>query len=226
MLLGRRAFLAATAAAGLAAGLPALASVGERRFALYRGDNPIGAQTITVRRDGGSVTVNVDVDIAVRILGITAYRYTLRSEELWENGALASLDSRTNDNGTPHFARATRDGDALVVEGSEFTGRVTGRPATTTYWSPAFLERSVWISTQDGRPFRVDTAQAGTARYPTAAGEVTATRWRVGGELPGLDLFYDAAGEWVGSEFDAQGETARFVMEARGAPLSPLWVGS
>jgi hypothetical protein len=226
MMIGRRALLLAAGAAGLVQALPAAASVGQRRFALYRGDSRIGTQTIAVRRAGEAVEVAVDVDIEVRVLGISAYRYTLQSDEIWQDGALLRLVAQCNDNGEANFVRAERNGAELVVEGSKYSGRVGGTPATTTYWSPAFLERQVWISTQDGRPWRVSASRSDTVSYPTAAGDVTATRWRIGGELAGLDLFYDAAGEWVGSEFEARGETARFVVETRGAALSPLWTAA
>jgi hypothetical protein len=202
--------------------VPTLAATGTRRLELYRGSSRIGDKQITVRRDGDTVTVTTDIAIAVRVLGLTAYRYTLESREVWENGRLASLDARTNDDGTAHFARAERSGDGLAIEGSEYSGTVAGNPATTTYWSPAFLERPVWISTQDGRPWQVRAQAVGMEPFPTAAGSVNATRWRVRGGLE-LDLFYDGAGEWVGTEFDARGETARFVLASRGAALRPLW---
>jgi hypothetical protein len=225
-LTRRDAILGGAAAVTLAAlpgfTLPAAAATGTRRLELYRGGSRIGEKEITVRRDGDTVTVTTGIAIAVRVLGLTAYRYTLESREIWENGQLARLDARTNDDGTAHFARAERSGDGLSIEGSEYRGTVAGTPATTTYWSPAFLERPVWISTQDGRPWRVQAQAAGTEPFPTAAGSVNATRWRVRGDLD-LDLFYDGAGEWVGTEFEARGETARFVLASRGAALRPLW---
>ena len=45
--------------------------------------------------------------------------------------------------------------DGVEVEGTAFQGVIKGNPATTTYWSQAFLERPVWISTQNGLPFNV-----------------------------------------------------------------------
>jgi hypothetical protein len=224
MRLTRRDAMFGGIAAATLAVLPVstLAATGTRRLELYRGSSRIGEKQVSVRRDGDTVTVTTDIAIAVRILGLTAYRYALESREVWANGRLMQLDARTNDDGTEHFARAERSGDGLAIEGSEYSGTVAGNPATTTYWSPAFLERPVWISTQDGRPWQVRAEAVGTEPFPTASGSVQATRWRVGGGLA-LDLFYDGAGEWVGTEFDARGETARFVLASRGAALRPLW---
>jgi hypothetical protein len=225
MLFARRDVLIGAGALVLAGTLPAAGSSGTRRFALFRGDDRIGGKSVSVQRSGDEVEVDVAIDIAVRILGLPAYRYTLQSSETWVGGSLVRLEGQSNDNGRAHFARAVRNGDALDVEGSEFTGRVNGQPATTSYWTPAFLDRSVWISTQDGRPWRITATNAGSETVPGANGQgIAATRWRIRGELDGLDLFYDAAGEWIGSEFEARGETARFLVETRGAALTPLWV--
>lgn len=224
--LTRRAALIGAAAAAALGTLPAHAATGTRRLDLFRQDSRIGDKSVSVRRDGNRVEVETSIAIQVRLLGITAYRYTLQARETWVGGQLQTLRAETNDNGTAHFARADRRGGVLRVEGSEFAGDVGGLPATTSYWSPAFLERPVWISTQDGRLLNVRAANRGRVAFPTAGGTVPATRWEISGDLTGLMLFYDAAGEWVGTEFPARGATARFVTTARGPALTPLWVGA
>lgn len=227
VVLSRRGALLGAACLALAASAGAArAAAGSRAFVLLRGDSPIGEKSVTVAREGALVRVETRIDIAARIFGIPVYRYRLSSSEVWEGGALRSLTSRTDDNGTPHYANADRNGGALRIEGSSYAGPVDGNPGTTTYWSPAFLNRPVWISTQDGRLLNVTATNLGSTAYPTAGGTVEATRWRIGGDLNDLYLFYDAAGEWVGTEFSARGETARFVTAAEGVPLTPLWVNA
>lgn len=226
MALSRR-----TALFGLSAALflpcgPALASTGTRRLELFRDRARIGEKSVSVARDGNRVDVETSIAIEVRLLGITAYRYSLSARESWVGGQLQTLRAETNDNGTAHFARGERRGGVLRVDGSEFSGEVGGRPATTSYWSPAFLERPVWISTQDGRLLNVRVANRGSTTFPTASGDVPATRWEISGDLTGLMLYYDAAGEWLGTEFPARGATARFVTTARGPALTPLWVNA
>ena len=222
-LTRREAFLGAAA---LALAGPALASSGNaaRRLTLVRGGSEIGEKTVSVRRSGSSVEVETRIDIAVRLIGLPVYRYELAASESWRGGELQALEARTNDNGARHFANAVRRGATLEVRGSEFEGEVGGRPATTSYWSTAFLRRPVWISTQDGRLLNVTATDTGRVAFPTGAGEVAASRWRIGGDLTDLYLFYDAADEWVGTEFPARGETARFFADGRAPALAPLWV--
>lgn len=226
MQLTRRAILTGATAAGLALAYPAGAATGARSMVLLRSGSRIGAKTVRVRRSGDEVAVETNIDIDVRLVGLPLYRYKLQSSEVWVGGELASLRSRTDDNGTAHFVDATREGNRVKVAGSEFSGMVSGNPATTSYWSPAFLERSTWISTQDGRPLSVTARNSGTTNFPTLGGTVEATRWKISGDIDGLELFYDRSGEWVGSEFPARGETARFVTAERGAALTPLWANA
>jgi len=224
-MIDRREFGLGLGAAGMGLMLPGMAHAQSRtrRFRIYRGDSDIGEQTITVTREGGSIEVAVDVDIAVRILGIAAYRYTLQSRETWEGGQLLRLDAECNDDGTAEFARARREGDTLDIEGSQFSGTVRGTLATTTYWTPDFLQRSLWVSTQDGTPFEVGARDNGMVDYPTETGSVRARHWSVTGDLAGLELFYDEAGEWIGNRFDAEGETAEYRVAEMGGALAELW---
>ncbi len=214
---------------GLALGLAALsgtarASAGSRQLRLYRDGSEIGGKTVAVSRDGGQVTVQTRIEIDVRFLGIPAYRYRLQADEIWQDGVLQSLEAETDDNGTAYAARAAfRDG-AVMVEGTEYSGPAPLDAATTSYWSPAFLTRGVWISTQDGRLLNVQAVDRGVEDFPVGEGSVAATRWEITGDLQDLMLFYDASGEWIGTEFPARGETARFAAVSRGPALTPLWV--
>ncbi len=226
MYANRRLFVAGALAACAVVGRAgaAAAASGTRRFDLVRAGTPIGRKTVAVSRSGTKVTVDIDVDIAVRIIGVPVYRYTLSSQEVWDGGRLMKLDAVTDDNGSRQFAVATRGPDGLRIKGSAYSGVIGGNPGTTTYWSPAFLRRPVWISTQDGLPLSVSARSGSVESFPTHGGAVEATRWRIGGDLDDLDLFYDRSGEWIGSEFPARGETVQLVTLDVGASLAPLWV--
>lgn len=225
MPLSRRDMLRTTGAAGAALFLPgmALAAQGPRVFELYRGNSKIGEQTLTVTPEGGDLKVAVSIDISVRILGLPAYRYQLESREVWSDGRLQRLDSRCNDNGKDERVSALSHRGGVEVDGTAYKGVIPGNPATTTYWSRAFLERPVWISTQNGLPFNVSCRPAGPVRVPAPEGKIAATRWQVRGDIGQLDLFYDDAGEWVGNEFEARGQEARFVLARRGRNFAGLW---
>lgn len=225
MHLRRREILAGLGASGTALLLPvaAQAQTARRVFDLYRGKSKIGEQVMSVSRKGRNTSVSIDVDISLRILGLPAYRYRLSSREAWAGGSLRSLSAKCNDNGKAASVQAVAGASGLQVEGSAFQGIVPGKPGTTTYWTKAFLKRGTWISTQDGRPMNISTKFAGTSALRIPGGSAEARKYACRGDIGRLDLFYDQAGEWIGSEFDAKGQTARFVLREFGSAMAPLW---
>ncbi|MEC9435507.1 MAG: DUF6134 family protein [Pseudomonadota bacterium] len=222
-LLTRRRALGAGLAIGGLALAPRLLAAGSaaRRFEILRDGDPIGTQTTTVTAADGGLEVTVSVRIAVKMLGLVAYRYSLDSRERWEGGRLVSLDGETNDDGSKETARVRREGDRLVASGTH-AGELPGDAATTTYWTPDFLKRPVWISTQTGAPLAVSVARDGSEAVPGPAGPLDCARWRVTGDLD-LTLYSDDRGEWMGNAFDAGGETARFRAADAGPRLAALW---
>ena len=173
MQANRRSFLGGTFAACVvtarAAEAASATATATRRFDLFRGAARIGRQSVTVARSGSQVTVKVDIDISVRIVGVAIYRYTLASSEVWDSGRLMRLDAVTNDNGSRQVAAGRRESGRLAIEGSGYSGALGGNPGTTTYWSPAFLKRPVWISTQDAKPLSVTARSDAPPAFPFRA---------------------------------------------------------
>ena len=134
------------------------------------------------------------------------------------------MRSRTDDDGRVVTAQVRRTAAGLIAQGSDWSGEAPGDAGTTSYWTRAHLDRPVWLSTQTGQPLRVTCAQAGRERVDMPLGTRDCDRWTVGGDIA-LDLFYDDRGEWMGSAFDARGETARFAAVAETGRLGPLWAG-
>lgn len=224
--MDRRGFLGGLGAAGVALGMagPAAARTVTRSFDILRGTSRIGSQSLQVTRSGGTVSVAIDIDIAVRILGLPAYRYTLASRERWQNGVLERLSAKGNDNGTRQFVEAERQSGGLSVEGSAHRGTVSGNPATTTYWAVGMLNRPVWINTQNGAPMNIRARSAGQVPFTLGDGAtVTARKWRCTGDIGQLDLFYDGRDEWIGNAFQARGQDIRMVVTQRGGNMAQLW---
>jgi hypothetical protein len=205
-----------TGAAALAAmpaltGLPALASgdTASREFRIWRGKTDIGRHRLAARLTEEGFDITIDIDIAVKFLGITAYRYTMDNREVWRDGRILRVDSRVDDDGSPSFARIVQGETALEVDGSAFSGTAPLESVTSSYFAPEFIERRPWISTQSGRLLSIETQAKGD------------TTWRVKGDLETY-LAY-SGGDWTGSEFDAKGETARYETIAASGSIADLW---
>lgn len=227
MTLTRRALIHGIGAVTFATPSTLLAAGGgTRRYVVFRDGSEIGSHVIAVRAGAdGSAEVDIDIELRVKVLGITAYRYKMVNREVWKGGRLVSMDSRTNDDGDDDFSRVKQAGDELEIEGSGFSGRVPGDAVSTTYWSMDFLNRSVWINTQTGVPITVATAKIGPGSVIGADGSIPTERWTAKGEKLDIVLHY-AGGEWVSVEFEAGGEPAIYAPQSVAPAFAPIWTAS
>jgi hypothetical protein len=209
-VLTRRTFAAGALGLALAPSLPALAAGqgGMRRFVVLRGDEDIGTHTVTVQRNGTDVTAKTDIDIAVKRLGFTLYRYELTCTEVYGPAGLISLNGQCNDDGDSEFVSAAREGERVMVRGSSYEGPAPAAVGTTTYWRRDALSAAPWISPQSGELLSVTASPVSVAEMPAGA---TAFRITNGTDYT-VDTFYDSRGEWIGSAFDAKGERATIRM--------------
>jgi hypothetical protein len=222
----RRGVLAGAGASSLVR--PAAASQAaraERRFTILRGGDEIGRHVIALERRDGFHYLSVDVDIAVRILGLVAYRYTMRNREVWRDGLLQSIESDVDDDGAKQTLRVRREDSLLHIEGAAFRGTAPDRAATTTYFTPDFLRRGSWIDTEDGDVYAMTATQTDGLRLATGAGEsVDCAGWRVtnGGAFDAT-LYYDSRGEWASIAFDARGEPGTYVPDDLNDSFAAVW---
>jgi hypothetical protein len=201
---------AATALAALAT-VPAVASAwdpsrlyGERiRFEVFRDGAPVGEHVVEFREDADGLAVEARFEIRIRFLVFTAYRYTYRSESLWQDGRLARLVARTDDNGevTEVSARVGPDGLRIVAD-----DRVRIAPAgvfPTDHWHSGVLGTGEVLNTITGQVNAVTILSAARERVPAGDGFVDATRYDYSGDLE-TSVWYDDAGRWVGMRFLAR----------------------
>lgn len=210
----RRTFLAGAACSVLAT--PAIAAMGTTRtFEIYRDGSLVGSHVLDAVQSKGRFEVQIDIEIAIKILGITAYRYTLNNREVWSGGVIQSVASKVDDDGDPDFANVAASGGALAVNGSRFDGKVDPEAVTTSYFATPFLKRGPWISTQSGAPLKVSVAPiAGRERWYAVKGDLETT------------LGYDERGEWVGCEFDAGGEPASYKLIGDTGAIAAFWANA
>ncbi len=214
----RRAFVTVGAASVLAPAVSwAAPQSATRSFRVTRGGSDIGRHSVTVSRDGDTVRAQTDIDIAVKFLGITAYRYELAYTEVYQNGQLQSFDAIANDDGDRGYAKAIRQGGMLEIDGSKYSGPVTGAAVPTSYWRKPALNTTPWISAQSGEILPVNTTEMQALPHSPAGARV----WRATDNRGyTVDIWYDAAGDWSGCSFDAQGELGIYTLDAGSGSLT------
>ena len=85
-------------------------------FTVYRDDVPIGYHSFNFRPQGERLEVEIDVDLEVKLMFVTAFKFTHVASELWESGRLIHMESESDDDGSPYKVKVQRQGDGMLVE--------------------------------------------------------------------------------------------------------------
>jgi len=198
-----------------AAPIPGGADAWRIDFTVQRNGAPIGSHAIAVRRDGRETTVEVAIDLEVKLAFVTVYRYRHRNTETWRDGRLVAIETTTEDNGTRHAVSGRATAEGFRVQSDAGTVTAPADIVPTSYWNPETVRRTRLLDTQRGRILEV-------AVTPAAAAGMTSRdpgrRYRMTGDLA-LDLWYGPGGVLAKLAFELKGD--RFEYLARAAQDGP-----
>ncbi|MBV8192270.1 MAG: hypothetical protein JOY64_34560 [Alphaproteobacteria bacterium] len=202
-------------------------------FKVYRGGTEIGQHTVTFRNDGTRRLAKTSVQLAVKALGITAFRYSHEAREVWDGEALQQLESHTDENGKKYDVHIHRDGQGLVVDREVKSLMLAAsasdqalvlpekahevQPPTmlpTSNWNFEQVTQRVLLNTQYGTPSHTTITPMGRELVKTASGAtIEATRYHYTGDLR-MDQWFDAKGRWVRAAFPAfDGSIIEYVLQ-------------
>jgi hypothetical protein len=85
-------------------------------FAAVRNGQKIGHHSLTFQKNGAQLTVSTAIDLVVKFMGVAAYRYMHRVQEVWSGDTFQGLTAQTDDDGKKYAIQIRRDGAALTVE--------------------------------------------------------------------------------------------------------------
>ena len=174
-------------------------------FVAYRNGEAIGHHTLAFQRRGPALQISTSIDLAVKFLGLTVYRYTHQAQEVWRGETFQSLSSQTDDNGKKFAVR---------TPGSETTGK-TGPPdiLPSTHWNHRQVHQTSLLNTQTGAEARVQIVSIGRETVRTSSGSIEAMRYRYTGDIV-MDQWFDDRGRWVRMSFAASdGSTIEYILQ-------------
>ena len=167
-------------------------------FKAFLDGKPIGEHRFTVATDGATRKVTSEADFAVKIIGITAYRYHHHADEQWVGECLSGLQSSTDDDGKAASVKLVKSGDTNEIATNAGKKSEPGCLMTFAYWNPAMRERECLLNPQTGKVESVKVERLAGGTVPVGGKDVAATDWRItGGESP-IDVWISEQGDWIG----------------------------
>ena len=181
-------------------------------FDVLRKGKPFGSHSVTFGEDSnGRLTARTDVLLKAGLGPITVFKYELDATEVWQNGQLVSLNGEVNDDGKEGQVTATRAGNELNVDGTQFDGRVAASIIPSSHWNFAATQATELLSTEDGEILDVSVSEQGKEVIVAAGEEVEATRYLLDSDID-VTLWYDEAGRWLKLAFEARGQDIEYVL--------------
>lgn len=211
----RRSLVAGLAATPLLAALPGglplarAAQMPSLEFDILRKGSTIGTHRVTAETSAQGLSVGIETDIHVRVLGITAYRYRHEAREDWRrDGAglrLAALRTRTDDDGEIFTVAGRATADAFRIEGVEGATEAPPEIVPASYWTPLVLERDRLLGTKRGNVFPVRIEARGRETIESAGETIEAERFFIDGD-PAVSLWFDDERRIRRLAFETRGE--------------------
>ncbi len=178
------------AAIFLAACAAGTAHAAEWDFTVLLDGEPIGRHRFAVA-GSGERTVDIDALFQVRLLGWTAYRYRHHASERWSGDCLASLEARTDENGSK----------------TEVSETFAPAPCTMSfaYWNPAIATQRRLFDAGTGALRAVQVTPLPPTTIIVRGAPVAARGLRIAGLPQPVDVWYDGD-TWIGLDTLVRGK--------------------
>jgi len=205
--------------AAAADGYPEPAAGEEIVFDVYRkGDIEFGSHAVRFERDGGDIIARSTIRLRAGFGPITAFRYEHDAVERWRDGRLLSLESETLKDGNTYQVSARLEGGDIRVNGEdpdENPVSLTLPPEilSSSHWHGYPPEMTQMLNTEHGTVMETVVEDLGMTEIEGDGGTIEVRHVRLSSTLV-VDLYYDANGRWAGCEFEARGQTVRYVRRA------------
>ncbi len=194
-------------------------------FDVLLNDEIVGYSNLTHKKLKNGLEVLVEVEITPKLLGLKFMKYTLKNREVWKNKKLISIDANSSWFGKKYYVKGQREEGGFRIKGSAFSGVIKDTFATTSYFTPEFLKRRIWVSTQDGTPLEIKTRKLENKKVFFNDKNYSVTEWEISGDLE-LTLQYDEQKNWVGSGFTVGKYPASFILNNRESNIHKMWKSS
>jgi len=154
------------------------------RWNILREDKTVGTHKVTYTENGAQRMIRTEIEIAIRFLSFTVFRFAHDYTEAWEGDRLVGFHSLSERQSRAAHCLIRREGAGLLlVEGDNAPMPLPAEAAPLSWWNPAVLSRPL-LDTVSGHPVEQRPVRNGNS-------------WKLPGK-PFTEATYDAAGRWVG----------------------------
>lgn len=182
----------------------------------------IGEERVTFSRDHRSpasddLVVDVQIDIAVSLLGLTLYRFEGTRRQEWENGRLIEFQSQTNDDGDDYAVSARLVNGEMQIDTSSGEAEAPAGIFPTDPWNRSIVDQSVVMDTKTGALRSIKVDKVGEETLEIGGRQVPTTKYAATGDEE-REVWYDDQDNWVQLRFMRNGSAVTFKLREVSPP--------
>ena len=153
---------------------------------------------------------NIDVGLEVKLMFVSAFKFTHVASELWESGRLIHMESESDDDGSPYKVKVQRQGDGMLVEVNGEKKLAPGNILPSNLWNRAILTKDKILHPVIGRVLPLKVTQLGQRKVEVSGEVVSADGFKIdGGGIFQRELWYGPYGRLVEVGFNASVDGSR-----------------
>jgi Family of unknown function (DUF6134) len=236
--LSRRSALRFLALGGAVVLWPAIAPPSARAFTIppgdriafsvfRKGDSPMGYHRVKISRQDDLVVMEKEIFLEVKLAFVTAYEYKHTNREIWKDGRLIAIETKTNNDGDKEWIKGEAVEGGFRVEGRRGVTMAPPDIIPSSYWNIATVQAVQMLDTQRGLVMDVRVDALGEETIEAAGQKIGARHHAINifTNLPGganrIDLWYDRHDAWVALAFKAKGQAINYVLDPGGLIPQP-----
>ena len=173
----------------------------------------IGTYTNIVERSGGDATIQTELKVAVKAIGIVVYREEARRAEHWRNDRLVSFESVTVTNGNKLEVRGEARDNGFAITTPSGTQIAPGNVHPSNPWSAMVLHTDYMMSTKTGRLTHVRVSGGEEEQVALAGATMRLHQYEIVGDKRQF-VWLDGSGTPVAFRTEENGALVDFILAA------------
>ena len=123
----------------------------EVEYDIIRKNKIIGSHKISFTNNDEGLIVETNINIQVKVLLITAYKFSHSSRELWVDGNFVKINAHTDfEDEREYFIKGTDSEEYFIASGMDGELKLSKNIITLNYWNKKILEEKEIFDTQKG----------------------------------------------------------------------------
>lgn len=153
-------------------------------YKVLRKGDVIGRHEVEFENEhDGTLKVEIETDVKVKLAFVTVYRFEHEGKEMWRDGNLVSYRSKTNDDGKRKFLQLSGSRQSVTAEGSAGRFEFSQPVMPASLWHNATINQSALMNTLDGHMMAVSIAEVGEDMIWAGGQNIQAMHYVMTGDL-------------------------------------------